>query len=414
MEDVLTTWSMRNGIEDLTGGTTTKIYTNDVLSRNRLWEEGLCKVNDEFLFGCATHTLDDPFNEGRDGIYGDHAYSILRAECYGKERLLMVMNPWGHAEWNGPWSDGSSQWTVEAIKDLGHVFGDDGVFWIRFEDFLRKFKILYQTRLFDDDWNITQRWTSLVVPWAGHYEDVKFRVTMTKASSTVILLSQLDERYFRGLEGQYKFWISFRLFECNQADYIVSSGGEDAPNRSVSVELDLEAGTYEVRMKVSAVRDDHADKIEDVVKSNWLRRREKLLRIGLSYDLAHAKPQLEGAGKMEEGTLDAGSRTSVVEGALKSDGHHIFGEMKRKEGAEENNARGRSLDKREPQKEKKTARESSVGHWNATCVIGLRVYTKNSDAIIEVIDLNIGKADNSKLDVEQTPKDTEFSISSIT
>lgn len=414
MKDLLTAWSTRNGIEDLTGGTTTKIYTNDVLSKNRLWEEGLCKVNDDFLFGCATHTLNDPYNAGRDGIYGDHAYSILRAECYGEERLLMIMNPWGHAEWNGPWSDGSSQWTAEAIKELGHVFGDDGVFWIRFEDFLRKFEILYQTRLFTADWNITQRWTSLVVPWAGHYEDVIFRIILTKASPTVIVLSRLDERYFRGLEGQYVFWISFRLYECNQADYITSSGGEDATHRSVSVELDLEAGTYEVRMKIYAARTDDADKIEDVVKSNWIVRREKLLRIGLSYDLAHAKPQLNGTGKGEDGALSAASHTSVVERALMTEGNPLLGEKKEKEGAEDRKARGRSLDKEKPQKGKKTTREPSEDPWNASCVVGLRVYTKNSDAIIEVIDSNRGKADNSMPVIEETPKDAAFFISSIT
>ena len=104
------------------------IHVNDILNKDKLWED-LCRINDEFLFGCASHTYQDPLNLGRDGIYGDHAYSILKATRYGQERLLMVMNPWGHAEWNGPWSDGSSQWTVEAMKELGHVFGDDGVFW---------------------------------------------------------------------------------------------------------------------------------------------------------------------------------------------------------------------------------------------------------------------------------------------
>lgn len=39
--------------------------------------------------------MKDPNNEGRDGIYGDHAYSILRAENYGSERLLMIMTPGG-------------------------------------------------------------------------------------------------------------------------------------------------------------------------------------------------------------------------------------------------------------------------------------------------------------------------------
>ncbi len=404
---------MRNGIEDLTGGTTTKIYTKDILSKNRLWEDGLYKVNDEFLFGCATHSLDDPHIEGRDGIYGDHAYSILRAECYGEERLLMVMNPWGHAEWNGPWSDGSSQWTAEAIKDLGHVFGDDGVFWIRFQDFLRKFEVLYQTRLFTADWNITQLWTRLVVPWAGHYDDLKFKIVIAKTAPAVVVLSQLDDRYFRGLAGQYKFWISFRLFTCGKGDYIISSGEEYVVRRSVSVELELEAGTYEVRPKVLAARYDDKDKVEDVVKSNWLDRREKLLRIGRSYTLAHAKAEPEETEKREEEALSAVTHASVVELAAIND-NQALGERKGIEEADGKGVQGGSTTKQEPRKDKKTIREPSEEPWHATCVVGLRVYTKDSNATIQVVDSKKGRVETSKLNADGTPEKAIFSISSIT
>jgi hypothetical protein len=249
-------------------------------------------VNSEFLFGCGTANWDDPWGEGRDGIHGGHAYSILAATEYNKQRLVQMKNPWGRSEWNGPWSDGSKEWTPEAMTALGHSFGDDGVFWIRYEDMLRKYAVIWRTRLFTPEWKVTQQWTSVAVPWAGEYQDAKFEIVIAKNAPTVIVLSQLDDRYFRGLMGQYSFQLAFRVHKLGEEDYITRTLGAFYQDRSCSVELELEEGTYEVRLRVSAERDDEADKVEDVVKSNWLERREKLLQIGLSYDLAHSKAQL--------------------------------------------------------------------------------------------------------------------------
>jgi hypothetical protein len=62
---------------------------------------------------------------------GGHAYSVLRAVEHKGKRFVVIRNPWGDSEWNGPWSDGSAEWTPEwlsALPALGHVFGNDGQF----------------------------------------------------------------------------------------------------------------------------------------------------------------------------------------------------------------------------------------------------------------------------------------------
>lgn len=280
-------------MEDLTGGISVMISTRDILSKERLWQD-LLKVNTEYLFGCASPVWDDPDDDGgKDGIQANHAYSILRAVQYKNERLLLIKNPWGRKEWKGPWSDGAKEWTHESIRDLGHTFGDDGIFWIRYQDLLRKYDEIYRTRLFADEWRVAQQWVNVDVPWAGDYLDTRFEVTLEKGAQTVIILSQLDERYFRGLVGQYVFLMSFRVHKKGEEDYLMRTHGEFYRQRSVSAELFLEAGTYEIRMKVAASRNDKAHKVEDIVKGNWLDRREKLLQVGLSYDIAHAKGQLE-------------------------------------------------------------------------------------------------------------------------
>ncbi|KFY52692.1 hypothetical protein V497_08457, partial [Pseudogymnoascus sp. VKM F-4516 (FW-969)] len=262
-------------MEDLTGGISVMISTRDILSKERLWQD-LLKVNTEYLFGCASPVWDDVDDDGgKDGIQANHAYSILRAVQYKNERLLLIKNPWGRKEWKGPWSDGAKEWTHESIRDLGHTFGDDGIFWIRYQDLLRKYDEIYRTRLFSEEWRVAQQWVNVDVPWAGDYLDTRFEVTLDKGAQTVIILSQLDER----------------VHKKGEEDYLMRTHGEFYRQRSVSAELFLEAGTYEIRMKVAASRNEKAHKVEDIVKGNWLDRREKLLQVGLSYDIAHAKGQ---------------------------------------------------------------------------------------------------------------------------
>ena len=64
-------------------------------------------------------------------------------------------------------------------------------------------------------------------------------------------------------------------------------------DRSVSVDLDLEPGTYSVLMRVTADRIYYRDRPEQVIRDTCRDRRNKLIQIGLAYDLAHAKGQIK-------------------------------------------------------------------------------------------------------------------------
>jgi hypothetical protein len=46
--------SRSEGVEDLTGGITTEIISEDVLDKDLLWKDGLLEVNRHFLFGAGT------------------------------------------------------------------------------------------------------------------------------------------------------------------------------------------------------------------------------------------------------------------------------------------------------------------------------------------------------------------------
>lgn len=212
--------------------------------------------------------------------------------------LTASRNPWGQVKkgnWEGAWSDGSKEWTTEVKQELDHTFGSDSTFWISYDDLLRKYQHFDRTRLFrDPDWRSCQRWAGVEVPWKPQYNE-KFHIKLTKESPLVLVLSQLDIRYFRGLQGQYNFRLHFRLHEEGSPgaeDYIVRSHGNYLMDRSVSVELpSMRPGKYVVFISVVGERDNDIYSTEEVVKRQCKGRveNEKLAQVGAAYDLAHSK-----------------------------------------------------------------------------------------------------------------------------
>ncbi|KAA8564893.1 hypothetical protein EYC84_010663 [Monilinia fructicola] len=349
------------GLEDLTGGVTTEIFSTDILDKEYFWKEELMKVNKDFLFGCAAGIFWGRGN--RKGIYEGHAYSMLRAVEIDGQRLVLLRNPWGEGEWKGAWSDGSKEWTPEWMKKLEHTFGNDGSFWMSYDDLLKKYQTFDRTRLFTDEWKVTQSWASMEVPWTVSYHDTKFCFTLENAAPVMIVLSQLDGRYFRGLEGEYRFELSFRIHKAGEEDYIVRSHGNYWMRRSVTAELELPAGEYDVLMKVKALKILNELPVEDVVRNNAKNRRDKLSRIGLSYDLAHAKgvtketdEEKKGRKESEEKIKDR-VRREVKKRLMKEKKKKIHNENKEKRKVQKKKLQDIAKDK--AKKAKKAAKEAA-------------------------------------------------------
>lgn len=110
--------------------------------------------------------------------------------------------------------------------------------------------------------------------------------------SIVSYVKKLDDRYFIGLEGQYIFTLYFRVEKEGEKDYIVRSHGNYNMRRSVNVDTELEAGKYFILMKISAKRDTQRPTVEEVIRDSCRVKQDKLIQIGQSYDLAHAKGQI--------------------------------------------------------------------------------------------------------------------------
>jgi hypothetical protein len=99
--------------------------------------------------GCAT-------GGGTDlkqvGLSANHAYSIVDArevtQMSGDQvQLLRIRNPHGQGEWNGEWSDTSSQWASviscsQQSQELERSAVDDGCFWMELTKFVQGFSLV--------------------------------------------------------------------------------------------------------------------------------------------------------------------------------------------------------------------------------------------------------------------------------
>ncbi|EGU82087.1 hypothetical protein FOXB_07401 [Fusarium oxysporum f. sp. conglutinans Fo5176] len=233
------------GIEDLSGGVTTKLLTSNILDIDEFWDKEMSRVNNEFLFGASTGLLEHGYGE-RNGISKGHAYVVMEARTLKSgQRLVKLRNPWG---------GGPQVW--------------QRLCWISYEDLIRKFSHFDRTRLFRDrDWRCCQCWIGVDVTWKAAYHE-KFHIKLTQDSPLVLVVSQLDGRYFKGLQGQYSFRLDFRL-HCEDSpdaeDYIVRSHGNYLMERSVSVELPVfPAGNYVVYLKVTGERHSNGQSVEQV------------------------------------------------------------------------------------------------------------------------------------------------------
>jgi hypothetical protein len=195
-------------------------------------------------------------------------------------------------------------WTPQLMTKLDHTFGNDGIFWISYKDFLKQFPHINRVRLFNKEWKVAQQWTCVDVPWTVDYLDTEFEITVTERGPLVIVLSQPDPRYFYGLAGRYLYSMHFRVYKQGSSSYLFrsmhNSGNGATSTRSVSAELDdVEPGKYSVIFKVTAVRIAAATPAEAIEKYA-VDRKEKLLDVGLKFDYAQTKGKLREFEKEHE------------------------------------------------------------------------------------------------------------------
>ncbi|KAF8704580.1 Cysteine proteinase, partial [Rhizoctonia solani] len=244
------------GIEDLTGGVSTKLEISDILDKDKFWTHELMHANEDRLFGCSIKQ--DGADEQVNGLLQGHAYSVIKAVEVNGKRFVRLHNPWGHHEWNGRWSDGSKEWTPEwmaLLPEIGHKFGNDGEFVMEYSDFLKTWSVIDRCRVFDKTWSMSSLWLDAMCrpfPCAWNYGDVSFTIKVEEATPAIVVLSRIDDRPFQLLSGCYVWNMDFNIFRKGdeKEDPLHSSNHTGFWRRSVNLEIDLEPGEYVVHVRL--------------------------------------------------------------------------------------------------------------------------------------------------------------------
>ena len=114
----------------------------DELDTEFIWAQLLSSREQGFLMGASCGGGNMKIDEEKFrtvGLRPRHAYSVLDVKDLSGIRLVRMRNPWGHFSWNGDWSDHSDIWTPELRSLLLAGHGDEGVFWISYQDVLSYF-----------------------------------------------------------------------------------------------------------------------------------------------------------------------------------------------------------------------------------------------------------------------------------
>ena len=145
----------------------------------------------------------------------------------------------------------------------------DGLKVYEDEDFLETWTIVHRTKLFDPTWVVSSMWIRAAVRpplSAWDFGDVscmfsfhcssstanqfrgKVTFTLPGTSPVVIVLSQLDRRYFDAVAGTYSWSLDFRLYKKGSKDLLAMSSHSTFCSRSVNAEATLEGGEYVVHV----------------------------------------------------------------------------------------------------------------------------------------------------------------------
>ncbi|KAG8933072.1 hypothetical protein FRC03_008687 [Tulasnella sp. 419] len=296
-------------VEDLTGAVSTLIYVQDILNRQKFWEEELMHANNDRLFACfiptppATSVTEPALMYPTNGLIVGHAYSIIKVAEFANKKFLRIRNPWGETEWTGPWSDGSGEWDEatrnEARTKLDYNFGvkHKGEFVMEYDDFLETYEVVEKCRLFvKEGWKLSSQWLQV---HAGHfprewnYGDVSFTIDISEPTEAVIVLAQLDSRYFRDLASPYRWSLDFQLYKHNSSIPLASSIHSSLWDRSVKAEIKLlEPGSYVVHVRLDrALKPGRSKDETDEESRAWDNRKlsRKKVERALSMAIAASK-----------------------------------------------------------------------------------------------------------------------------
>lgn len=150
--DHLDSGSIHNALVDMTGGVSERVHLRNGVNTPEHLFELLSKMwTMSTMIGLVIFDRDNSRmqTETPEGLIEDHAYAVTKLATVTyrnkQENLVRIRNPWGRKEWNGRWSDESTEWSELSESDkekIGLVIENEGEFWMSIEDVMKYFDLL--------------------------------------------------------------------------------------------------------------------------------------------------------------------------------------------------------------------------------------------------------------------------------
>ncbi|TYI34800.1 hypothetical protein ES332_A03G034500v1 [Gossypium tomentosum] len=263
---------VQDALVDLTGGAGEEIDMRSPqaqidLASGRLWSQLLRFKQEGFLLGAGSPSGSD-VHISSSGIVQGHAYSLLQVREVDGHKLVQIRNPWANeVEWNGPWSDSSSEWTDRMRHKLKHVpQSKDGIFWMSWQDFQIHFRSIYVCRVYPPEmrYSVHGQWRGYSAGGCQDYNSwhqnpqFRLRASGPDASYPIHVFITLTQgvsfsrtaagfRNYQSSHDSQMFYIGMRILKTRgrRAAYNIylheSVGGTDYVNsREISCEMVLE------------------------------------------------------------------------------------------------------------------------------------------------------------------------------
>lgn len=167
-----------------------------------IWSYLNCMIQSGFLLTASS--INEGLNQSVQnladkGIIENHSYTVLDAREVDlgnghSERLVKLRNPWGHKEWKGAWSNGSSNWTDYVRKQLNYYqTKSEGVFWINLKDFHRNYSDLVVCKCHPN-----YKYTYIKLRQKTQFPDniSMVKLTVKQKTNAYISVIQKEERHF--------------------------------------------------------------------------------------------------------------------------------------------------------------------------------------------------------------------------
>lgn len=227
-----------HALRDLSGAPYDRV--EDFTNLDVAWQKIFEANTKNYILTCFTKSTKVSEEKSETGIVSGHAYSILDVRdiinAKGQPaRVLQIRNPWGKFEWNGEYSDKSNLWTPQQRQELNIIAADDGIFWMKLEDFIQFFEGIGILE-------IIPGYVSNAVK-VDNNNLAMVRMQLPQASHITICVDQLDSRTVDNPEYAYSYF-RVTIGKLNGKLGITFVDTLLSPERNIFLENKLPAGDY--------------------------------------------------------------------------------------------------------------------------------------------------------------------------